>query len=273
MPAALIAIAFGYVVAAWKGFAPTAMELFAAATGWKNWHFLADGRVGDILIIWWSLAIEEQYYLVYPLLVLALMRWGGNRRLLLILGVIAAVSFVVAQYSVATDRAIVSYYGTHGRLWEILVGCLLAIVGRLPRWARVPGWLATGVLIACESALLAHHHSIWAAPTRIVVTIVATLWFIDAVAAREGSRTLRLMSAFPIRHLGLISYEMYLVHSTLLVALPHLGGIRLFTVGGMFLLTVAVAWLLHRVTEPFRVPSASLAQRRVSSPAAPVGNG
>jgi peptidoglycan/LPS O-acetylase OafA/YrhL len=258
MPAATIAVGFALIVGAWRNVRPTAMETIAALTGWKNWHFLAAGRVGDLLIVWWSLAIEEQYYLVYPGLVLLLLKFGGRRSLTIALSAIALLSFVTLIYSIATGRAVTVYYGTHGRLWEILSGCLLAIAGRLPTKLRMPAWVATPILIACQSSLLAHTGSKWADPVRISVTIVATLWFIDAVASRAPSRTLRVMDSWPLKPLGLISYEIYLLHWTLLVALPELRGTRLFTVGGAFGLAIVAAMVLHRITEPMRVPSVSL---------------
>ena len=258
MPAAAIAIVFAFVVGTLRHVRPTATEMLAALTGWKNWHFLADGRVGDLLIVWWSLAIEEQYYLVYPGLVLLLMKWGGRRTLTIALSAIAVISFATLIYSIATGRAITVYYGTHGRLWEILAGCLLAIAGRLPRRLRAPAWLSTLILIGCQSSILAHTSTKWSDPVRIAVTIVATLWFIDAVAARQQSRTLTVMDSWPLKPLGLISYEMYLVHWTVLVALPKLAGIRAFTVSGAFIVTIGLAMILHRITEPLRVPSVTL---------------
>lgn len=269
MPAAVLAVVAAYIVAAWRvpGAKPTPMELLAAVTGWKNWHFLADGRVGDPLIIWWSLAIEEQYYLVYPALLLALMKWGGRRTLTIALSTIAIISFAALLYSTATGRAITSYYGTHGRLWEILTGCLLAIVGGLPKRLRAPLWFSTLILIACQSSILAHVHSKWAGPVRITITIIATLWFIDAVAGKRASWTLTAMDSFPLKPLGLISYEMYLLHFTVFLALPPLRGDRLFTVSGAFALTTVAAYALHKLVEPLRVPSETLAKAARPAPA------
>jgi peptidoglycan/LPS O-acetylase OafA/YrhL len=254
MPAAVIGVAFATAVGYWRGIAPRPIEVIAALTGWKNWHFLADGRLADVLVVWWSLSIEEQYYLVYPFVLLALMRFGGRRAAAIGLGAVAAMSLVVVFVWRAhgTERAIEVYYGTHGRLWEILAGCLLALYAqRLPRWFRVPTLVSFGIIVLCQTNLLLEHDLWWAPPIRIMVTVLATVWLIDGVVFSAESRTTRVLGAWPLRPLGLISYEMYMVHATVLVMLPHLGGIRLFTVTGAFMLTVLLSYGVHLLAQRF----------------------
>ena len=189
-----------------------------------------------------------------PFVLLALMRFGGRRAATIGLGAIATLSLVVAFVWRAhgTHRAIEVYYGTHGRLWEVLVGCLLALYARqLPRWFRVPTFVSFGIIVLCQTNLLLEHDIWWAPPVRIVVTILATIWLIDGVVYSRESRTTRVLGAWPLRPLGLISYEIYMVHSTVLAMLPHLGGIRLFTVSGAFLLSVVLSYGVHRLAQRF----------------------
>ena len=111
-----------------------------------NWRFILTGQSYFALVSLpspfrhaWSLAIEEQFYLVWPLVVFACLRLGRGRTRILAaictLGAIASVVLMAVVYDpVDPSRA---YYGTDTRAHALLIGALLAIV--LRRWAAAPG--------------------------------------------------------------------------------------------------------------------------------------
>ena len=136
LPAALIAIALVGVVWWRIGSAEQLNSLrgdMLAALGYvANWRFLTGGKsYADLFLSpsplqhFWSLAIEEQFYVIFPLFVIIVMKLGG-RRLLTTLLVIATCASVVLEVALRNnvDRV---YYGTDTRAAELLLGCLLAV--------------------------------------------------------------------------------------------------------------------------------------------------
>ena len=136
LPAALLAIALVGVVWWRIGSAEQLNSLrvdMLAALGYvANWRFLTGGRsYADLFLSpsplqhFWSLAIEEQFYVIFPLFVIVVMKIGG-RRLLTTLLVLATCASVILEFLLRNnvDRV---YYGTDTRAAELLLGCLLAV--------------------------------------------------------------------------------------------------------------------------------------------------
>jgi peptidoglycan/LPS O-acetylase OafA/YrhL len=99
----------------------------------------------------WSLAVEEQFYVIFPLLLMLLWR-SGRKRVLMALGVLLAISLAVAQWA-ATAQPSAAFFLLPMRGWELLVGALAAFhLSRrdrplLPIWVReAGGWLGLGLI-------------------------------------------------------------------------------------------------------------------------------
>ncbi len=141
-----------------------------------NWHFILSNQgyfvqaaAPSPLLHTWSLAVEEQYYLVWPLVVLFVLRRWGRAKVALTAGVGALASAVLmvvmfgAGFSV--DRL---YYGTDTRAQALLVGSFLGAVG-LPRRARVrhrPGPLGR----------LPHSRYLWVVPGAVGSAFLLWAW-------------------------------------------------------------------------------------------------
>ena len=138
-----------------------AKEIAASVLYVENWalaldgaDYLAAGNLASPVQHYWSLSVEEQFYLVWPLLVLIAggflaRRFGGVRRpLILIVAAVGGVSFVWSAMLVAQGSPI-AYFGTHVRAWEFAAGALVALAladRRVPRrWAAALG--VAGILM------------------------------------------------------------------------------------------------------------------------------
>lgn len=254
LPAALVALVLAVLVSTAPGIGQ-ASELrgdVLAALGYvANWRFVLDGssyaELGQgpsPVQHFWSLAIEEQFYLLFPFVVAFAGRW-----LRWVLAAALVASF--ASVAVVHGDAVRAYYGTDTRGAEVLIGALLAL------WVRDRPEPARAVAVAGPVALALILWS-WAAVAHADarlheggLVLHAALVAVVIRACTGGGITAAVLAAPPLRWLGRISYGAYLYHwplflwltpeRTLLDGLP-LAGVRLG-------LTLAAAELSHRLLE------------------------
>lgn len=258
---------------------PSARGLVAAATWtmnlWRSILGVGFGPIGHL----WSLGIEEQFYLLWPVLLpLALRRFGRGRTAAFVAaGVGASVLLMGATADVtAPDRA---YYGTDTRAFGILLGCLLAFSWR-PERARVDiGRAARGLVdVVGALALVAllwqfanrSEFDPWTYPSGMLLVDACTLVLLVA-ATHPASTTSRRLGAPLLAALGRRSYSLYLWHWPVIVfTRPGVDWGLSGAVGliARLVLIGALAELSYRfVEQPFRD---GRAQRRVAGAVAVV---
>lgn len=204
----------------------------------------------------WSLGVEEQFYLVWPVLLLLAFRIGrGSLRVLMAsIAVVTAASFAASALTTPDAQAL-AFFSPHTRAWEFGVGALLAgagpLLARLPgRIAHPLGWLGLGliVLAAVSYGPVREYPGVAALlPVAGAALIIAA----GGASARGGVGP--LLSTRPLTALGAISYSLYLVHWPILVLVHERMGLADPLPGGLGLLlalvSVPVAWLLFRCVE------------------------
>jgi peptidoglycan/LPS O-acetylase OafA/YrhL len=195
-----------------------AKSLLSSAAFGANFHFY--GNVGYFdapaitkpLLHTWSLSVEEQFYVLWPLAMIALARFVKLRYWLPILLCSLVLSLAYAEWEVWRDNASAAFYMPHARAWELITGALLAIA--LPRLAfgrrLCEAMVALGlVLIAASIALLSEDRDF---PGLNAVFPCLGAALIIAAGARGPTAVSRLLSNKPMVFLGLISYSLYLWH-------------------------------------------------------------
>ena len=273
LPAAFVAlIVTGFV---WVAIA-SPLEVADAVGSFKaaflyvtNWYFIHQSSgyfgadvAGNPVLQFWSLAIEEQFYLVWPLalggLAWCTRRLPARRRHVVIPGIIAAGALASAVWALSirhTDpnRA---YYGTDARAYQLMAGALLALTPAIIRSARRHERAARVVAGACIAGLLVLATS-WihldAIERGIAVTLV-TAAFLVAVESSGNGFVARALSHPTIVYLGRISYGTYLWHWIVVIVAARSFHLGTTTTVIVLLVSTALASLSYQLLEqPIRL--------------------
>jgi len=213
--------------------------------------YFAPDAIDLPLLHLWSLAIEEQFYLIFPLLVLFLpVRRDVLNRVVLALMLLSLGAYLWAQ-SVQPQTA---FYSPATRAWQILAGSVGAFaVKAFPRDAPVhtrplSAWISAAPLILLLGLFLLQSSS---SSQRAFSAIAATALAVTLIARPGTGPTRWVLSARPLVAIGLISYPLYLFHWPAIVYLRH-ALVREPTAGEKLLaagLCFVAAWLVYKWIE------------------------
>jgi peptidoglycan/LPS O-acetylase OafA/YrhL len=278
LPASLLVLATTAVaVVVWvpRSLWPQFLSEITASTLYvENWllahdavDYLASSNSASPVRHFWTLSVEEQFYVGLPLLLLVtawLVRGRGARMLTwsrVAIGVAVLASFLYSVWMMSTTPS-VAYFSTFTRAWEFGAGALLAafpIRRRVP-WGRFAPWIGVAVLgVSCVTFDATTQFPGATALWPVVGTLVA-------LAAGRGTGLARLGSWRPVAFLGETSYGAYLWHWPLIVLLPFVAGHALTTLDKLAILGatfVLAALSTHLVENPVRFELLRTARPRV----------
>ena len=163
----------------------------------------------------WSLAVEEQFYIVFPLLIFLIMRFA-RRWLWSILAGIALISFLLSLYSLQLD-APAAFYLTHLRAWELLIGGLLAVnIFPIKKNGNTRHLLSfSGIILILGSMITYTETTSFPGMSAILPTVGSALIIFSGM---EGESVVgKVLSWSPLVFIGKISYSLYLWHWPIII--------------------------------------------------------
>lgn len=238
----------------------------------QNWvlasqsvDYLAADNVATPVQHFWSLSVEEQFYFVWPVLVvvaLVLARKTGMTKRRMVLAALVCVfigSLTASVWLTATDPGL-AYFATFTRAWEFAAGGILALmlpnpVDRSQRSRSVLSWAGWGIIVL--SVLQFNGSTPFPSYTAVIPIVGALLVIAAGVPATSSGQAASwspsaLMSFGPVQAIGNLSYSIYLWHWPLIVVLPFAAGRALGTSDKVFILASSIVlaaitrWLVEK---------------------------
>ena len=236
---AVVTIVFGFIIGTADQRAALRGDVLSSLFDVANWHFIFSGTSYGALfsapspvLHFWSLAIEEQFYLVFPLLLLALWQLAGRDRRFLA-ATLAALAIASAMLptvmGMSTDRA---YFGTDARAAELLLGAVLAMIvfsGGVHERLQSNRGLQRWIILAAVVMAAVQVYWWWTLPQPTawlyrggfaLYALMTCVIIVAATLPRGGFKS--ALSWAPLRWLGTRSFAVYLLHWPVYLAVRQL---------------------------------------------------
>jgi peptidoglycan/LPS O-acetylase OafA/YrhL len=213
---ALATLAGAYFIYSPQDLASAGANIAAAALSVANMKFMVQGNYFQIspdaqpFLHYWSLSVEEQFYIFFPLLLLLLFKYA-RKHLVLALGVLCAGSFLAAVVMTHL-KPVWAFYLLPTRAWELLAGCLLAVItdhakpAPEARWPKLLSVFSLGLIAL--SFLLVHEGNHFPGYWAMLPVVGA----VGLLMPTRGGVSEKLLSVAPLVAVGRISYSLYLWH-------------------------------------------------------------
>ncbi|WP_045516616.1 acyltransferase family protein [Neobacillus niacini] len=288
-PALLVMI---FIVTVWvtfsdhPSFEKLRSDLLPSLLYFTNWwyifhevsYFDSFGPASPLTHIW-SLAIEEQFYLIWPLLVILGFTFINRKRfrvLAILVGIVISAWLMAFLYIPGEDPSRV-YYGIDTRAFSLLLGAALAFVWpsqrlskTLPRHASlvleivgITGLLLIIILFMVTSQFDHFHYQ----GGMLLLSFITTL--VVAALAHPASKLAKWLSVMPIRWIGVRSYGIYLWHYPIIILttpIVNTDGINIWRLTLQIASTLFISALSYRFVEiPIRKGQLKTTQKRLRS--------
>ncbi|EOL8979915.1 acyltransferase family protein [Cronobacter turicensis] len=213
----LLCVAFGWTVLLPKDYLELAHNAIGSMLFYSNYLYASQtgyfdtASVDNILLHTWSLSVEWQFYLIYPLILFVLSLFL-NRTLIRSLIIIGLLASLAISINLTMNSPTKAYFTLNARAWEMLAGGLAVIFNEkefLKKKSRI--WEGVGLILIATGYYLFDERTAWPGYNAIV-PVLGT--FLVICATRNSSS---ITGSWPLQFIGKISYSLYLVHWPLIV--------------------------------------------------------
>lgn len=225
---------------------------------WQTGYFSPNTELMPLLHTW-SLSVEEQFYLLFPMLLAVLLK-AGRRATVVALTLLAIASLLYAFSSFSDEEAI--FFSAPARAWELLAGAISAFGTRQSTPLRSDILSSLG-LLAVLWAIFMHRPSDWPSDPYALLAVVGTALVV--LFGTKGTFVAMMLSLRPLVGVGLISYSAYLWHQPIFAftRVRIVSDPPAILMAGLTVLTIGLAFLTWKYVEvPFRHKGAGAESRR-----------
>ncbi len=256
----IVAAAIAIIVLPREEYLSFFKDLKFASAQISNFRFARDieymevGAEASPLLHTWSLAVEEQFYLVWPLLIVGVLSFAKPKVLKIFMVAVAVISLILCEYFLTHNNFKQAFYMFYSRAYELIIGAIIAL-GMLPKLknkTQAHAVSTLGFVLLVGSVLCVRGDNF---PGVMSVFPALGAAFI-IYAGREGWFN-KLLSLKAVVWVGLISYSLYLWHWPLIAFTTNVTGESLTNVQAAIIaaLSFVFAYLSWRYVEkPFRKP-------------------
>ena len=268
---ALFTVLFFTLAAAFFILSPTDLErlgrssLYAALSGsniffWLEANYFDQAANTKPLLHTWSLGVEEQFYLIWPLLVLGFHRWRARRGVLIGMMALGAIS-LAAAFLTSPHLPSAVFFLTPFRIYQFVLGALVALGLTLAHGnkAGLAGFVAAAALLAIAYAANGETSPYWLAAFAPALAAAIFIW------AAESPIVKLVFGSTPMRWIGQRSYAIYLTHWPIMVLWPLATDFELSVAEGWLAIAASVATgaMLHAAVEkPLRFYARTTPEQR-----------
>jgi peptidoglycan/LPS O-acetylase OafA/YrhL len=250
MPALYAMLAFVVVVLLWyhaksDSFGMVLVSAFSLMNWSRAFHWGYDGFLGHT----WSLAIEEQFYLVWPLLFMVLVSIGGIKSVKITASTLALVCLGVRLVTFDGENFDRIYNGFDTRADSLIIGCFFACISSNLKSTVFRSQAYIPALFLLFVSLFVHYQDKWLYTWGWSVIALASAWLVYCLVMFRENNISRALQLSPLVYLGRISYGMYLWHYPIMFFLKsHLNSYLILTIMCLFL-TIVVATISYNYLE------------------------
>ena len=228
---------------------------------WRTTNYFSQASEFILLIHTWSLAVEEQYYIFFPILLAIVWQFGRSTTFWTI-AIIAVLSLLLSEWG-WRNKSIANFFLSPFRAWEILLGSLAAF-GVIQCRGKLQNLLAgAGLVMIIGSAVFFDDYT----PTPSVYILLPTVGSVLILLfAQSDTHVGRILSLKPLVGIGLISYSTYLWHQPIfaLTRLNVQSDLGITVSIALIFLSIAIGYFSWRYIErPFRNKSLPFLSRRI----------
>lgn len=220
---------------------------------WRDTGYFAGDAELKSLLHTWSLAVEEQFYLIFPFFLLTLKRLS-NCKVLIFMSTLTLISFLLSVYGTITHPS-ASFFLLPTRSWELLFGCMLSLIplqlSNQRRWDSLIGSIGVAAVVL---PIFIYDKKIPFPGIAAVPPVFGTALIIYATTNSPNIWIKKLLSIRPLTFIGLISYSLYLWHwPTIVFIRMYFGKFQIEQIVLSSIITFFLSILLWRLIEtPFR---------------------